>query len=146
LTAETFRASVVPAGNATGAAVPAEVVDALGEGKRPKVTITINGHTWRSRIASMGGRYLVGISAANRAAAGIREGDEIEVTLVLDTEPRDVDEPADLKLGLDAAPTARAAFDRLPFGLRRKHVNDIEAAKAALTRQRRIERLVESLR
>ena len=61
--AETFRSTVVPAGNATGAEVPAEVVDALGEGKRPKVAITINGHTWRSRIVTKGGRYLVGISA-----------------------------------------------------------------------------------
>jgi Domain of unknown function (DUF1905)/Bacteriocin-protection, YdeI or OmpD-Associated len=146
LTAETFRSTVVPAGNATGAEVPAGVVDALGEGKRPQVAITINGHTWRSRIASTGGRYLVGISAANRAAAGIKEGDRIEVTLELDTEPRDVDEPADLKASLDAVPTARAAFDRLPFGLRRKHVNHIEGAKATQTRQRRIGRLVESLR
>lgn len=145
MTAATFRATVIPAGNATGAEVPAEVVTALGEEKRPKVAITINGHTWRSRVASKGGRYLVGISAANRAAAGIAEGDQIEVTLELDTEPRDVDVPADLTVALDAVPTARAAFDRLPFGLRRKHVNDIEAAKAAHTRQRRIERLVESL-
>jgi hypothetical protein len=146
LTAETFRSTVVPAGNATGAEVPAEVVGALGQGKRPKVAITINGHTWRSRVASQGGRYLVGISAANRAAAGIEEGDEIEVTLELDTEPREVDEPADLKVAFDAAPTVRAAFDRLPFGLRRKYVNDIEGAKTPQTRQRRIERLVESLR
>jgi Domain of unknown function (DUF1905)/Bacteriocin-protection, YdeI or OmpD-Associated len=146
LTAKTFRSTVVPAGNATGAEVPAEVIGALGEGKRPKVAITINGHTWRSRVASKGGRYLVGISAANRAAAGIDEGDEIEVTLELDTEPRGVDEPADLKVALDAAPTVRTAFERLPFGLRRKHVNDIEAAKSAQTRERRIERLVESLR
>jgi uncharacterized protein YdeI (YjbR/CyaY-like superfamily) len=57
-----------------------------------------------------------------------------------------VDEPPDLKDALDAAPAARAAFDRLAFGLRRKHVNDIEAAKSDQTRQRRIERLVESLR
>jgi hypothetical protein len=146
VTAESFRTTVVPAGNATGAEVPAQVIDALGEGKRPAVVITINRHTWRSRIASKGGRYLVGISAANRAAAGIHEGDEVEVTLELDTEPREVDEPADLKVALNAAPTARAAFDRLPFGLRRKHVDDIEAAKTAQTRQRRIERLVESLR
>jgi hypothetical protein len=146
LTAETFRSTMVPAGNATGAEVPAEVVGALGEGKRPKVAITINGHTWRSRVPSKGGRYLVGISAGNRAAAGIDEGDEIEVTLELDTEPREVDEPADLMVALDAVPTVRAAFDRLPFGLRRKHVNDIEAAKTAQTRARRIERLVESLR
>src|SRR4029434_4412506 len=101
--AETFRSTVVPAGNATGAEVPAEVVGALGQGKRPKVAITINGHTWRSRVASQGGRYLVGISAANRAAAGIEEGDEIEVTLELDTEPREVDEPADLKVDLAGA-------------------------------------------
>ncbi len=87
----------------------------------------------------MGGRFLVGISAANRAAAGI------EVTLELDTEPREVDAPADLAAAMDSAPTARAAFDRLPFGLRPKHVNDIETAKAAQTRQRRIEPLIESL-
>ena len=117
--AESFRSTVVPAGNATGAEVPAEVVDALGEGKRPKVAITINGHTWRSRIVTKGGRYLVGISAANRAAASIVEGDHIELTLELDTEPRQVDEPADLTVVLDAAPTARAAFDRLPFVARR---------------------------
>jgi uncharacterized protein YdeI (YjbR/CyaY-like superfamily) len=66
--------------------------------------------------------------------------------LQLDTEPRVVDEPPDLQDALDADPTVRAAFDRLAFGLRRKHVNDIEAAKTDQTRQRRIERLVESLR
>ena len=146
MNAKTFRATVVPAGNATGAEVPVEVVEALGQGKRPLVSITINGHSWRSRIASKGGRYLVGISAANRTAAGIAEGDEISVRLELDTEPRDVDEPPDLASALDADPTIRAAFDRLPFGLRRKHVNDIEAAKAEQTRQRRIRRLVQSLR
>src|SRR5215207_11704183 len=63
--------------HATGAEVPAEVVDALGEGRRRKVAITINGHTWRSRIVTKGGRYLVGISAANRAAASIVEGDHM---------------------------------------------------------------------
>src|SRR4029453_3047666 len=130
----------------TGAEVPAEVVGALGEGKRPKGAITINGHTWRSRAASKGGGYRGGIRAATRRGAGIEEGAEIEVTLELDPEPREVDEPADLKAALDATPTVRAAFDRLPFGLRRKHVNDIEAAKTGQTRERRIERLVESLR
>jgi uncharacterized protein YdeI (YjbR/CyaY-like superfamily) len=108
---------------------PPDILDALGEGKRPKV-----------------GRYLVGISAANRAAAGIDDGDEIELTLELDNEPREVDEPFDLKAALDATPPARAGFSRLPFGLRRKHVNDIEAAKTPQTRERRIEGLVNLLR
>jgi Domain of unknown function (DUF1905) len=123
--AETFRVTVVPAGNATGAEVPAEVLDALGEGKRPAVAITINGHTWRSRVASKQGRYLVGLSAANRAAPGIAEGDQIEVTLRLDTEPRELDEPADLKVALDAAPTAprhlRPAPLRAPTQRRQLH-------------------------
>ena len=65
----TFVATVVPAGNATGVEVPAKVVDALAAGKRPPVTITVNGHTWRSRVASKDGRLLIGISAANRAAS-----------------------------------------------------------------------------
>ena len=143
---QTFTATVVPAGNATGVEVPAEVVGALGAGKRPKVDITINGHSWRSRVASMGGRFVVGISAANRAASGIALGDEVDVALELDTEPRVVAEPMDLAEALDADPLAREAFDRLPYGLRRKHVTSIEGAKNAETRQRRIIRLMATLR
>jgi hypothetical protein len=126
--------------------VPAEVVGALASGKRPKVAITINGHTWRSRVASRGGRFLVGISAANRAASGIALGDEVEVALELDIEPRVVAEPTDLAEALDADPPAREAFDRLPYGLRRKHVTAVEDSKSAETRQRRIARLIATLR
>jgi hypothetical protein len=143
---QTFTATVVPAGNATGVEVPAEVVGALGAGKRPKVVITINRHSWRSRVASMGGRFVVGISAANRAASGIVLGDEVEIALELDTEPRVVAEPVDLAGALDADPLAREAFDRLPYGLRRKHVALVEDAKNAATRQRRIIRLIATLR
>lgn len=129
----TFTATVVPAGNATGVEVPAEVVGALQAGTRPKVVITINGHTWRSRVASMGGRFVVGISAAHRAASGIALGDEVEKTLELDTEPRVVAEPMDLAAALDADPLAREAFDRLPYGLRRKQVTAVEDARTAET-------------
>ena len=142
----TFTATVVPAGNATGVEVPAEVVGALGAGKRPKVVITINGHSWRSRVASMGGRFVVGISAANRAASGIALGDEVELTLDLDTEPRVVAEPADLVEALDADPLAREGFDRLPYGLRRKHVAGVEDAKTPRRGERRITRLIATLR
>lgn len=142
----TLTARVVPSGNATGVEVPAEVVGALGAGRRPKVVITINGHSWRSRVASMGGRFVVGISAANRAASGIALGDEVEVALELDAEPRVVAEPGDLAEALDADPLAREAFDRLPYGLRRKHVALVEDAKSAATRQRRIMRLIATLR
>jgi hypothetical protein len=140
-----FSAVVEPAGNATGVEVPAAVVDALGSGRRPKVVITIGGHTWRSRVASMGGRFIVGISAANRAASGISEGDVTEVDLQLDDEPRVVAEPPDLAAALDQAPRARAAFDLLPYGLKNKDVRDIEGAKSPETRQRRIAKLVTAM-
>ena len=82
------------------------MVDALGAGKLSKVAISVNGHTWRSRVASEEGRFIVGISAANRAAAGIAPGDEVEVTLELDTEPRVVAEPPDPAAALDADPSS----------------------------------------
>src|SRR5215470_12070503 len=134
-----FPTTVEPAGNATGIEVPAEIVTAMGAGKRPKVVITINGHTWRSRVASMGGRFIVGISAANRAACGIAEGDNVQADVQLDTEPRAVAEP------LDGDPGARAAFDRLAYGLKRKHVQAIQDAKTPQTRQRRISKLIATM-
>lgn len=140
-----FRATVIPSGNATAVEVPAKVMDALAAGARPAVSITINSHQWRSRIAAMRGLSLIGISAANRKAAGIAEGDTVDVLLELDTEPRVVAEPADLATALGKSKKARAAFDKLPFGLKRKHITQIEEAKAPETRQRRIAKLISAL-
>ena len=140
-----FRAIVIPSGNATAVEIPDDVVQSLGPEARPPVAITINGHTWRSRVAIKDGQRLVGISAANREAAGIAEGQQIEIDLLLDTAPREVEEPEDLKSALDANPAARAAFDKLPFGLKAKHVREIEAAKTPEVRARRIGKLVETL-
>jgi len=67
-----LRCYVEPPEPMRGLEVPPEVVEALGGGKRPAVTITINGHSWRSRVAIMPGRYLLGLSIANRQAAGAR--------------------------------------------------------------------------
>jgi hypothetical protein len=140
-----YIATVIASGNATAVGVPAEVKAALGPQARPPISITINGHSWRSRIALMRGQCLVGISAANRAAAGINPGDSVEVQLELDEGPRDVVEPQDLAVALDAIKRARDAFDRLPFGLKRKHVAAIDDAKSPEVRHRRIVRLVTSL-
>src|SRR5215470_767977 len=99
-----FRSHVEPPEPMKGLEVPAEVVDALGGGKRPPVTITINGHSWKSRVAIMRGRYLLGLSNANRQAAGVTTGDKIEVDLEFDGEPRVVVEPADFARALDSDP------------------------------------------
>ncbi|HWL36979.1 MAG TPA: YdeI/OmpD-associated family protein [Frankiaceae bacterium] len=142
-----FRGTVELGGRtATGIEVPAEVVEGLGSGKRPAVNVTVNGHTYRSTIASMGGRYLLPLSAENRSAAGAQAGDEVDVEVELDTAPRTVDVPADLQAALDADPTARERFDRLAYSHRLRHVLAINEAKAPETRQRRITKAIEMLR
>ena len=138
-----LKALVIPSGNATGVEVPAEIMKQLGPEARPPVTITINNHAWRSRIALMRGQILIGISAANRAAAHIAEGETIEIDLQPDREPRDIPLPPDLAEAL--TDQAKAAFDRLPFGLRRKYLTEIEQAKSPETRQHRIAKLNEQL-
>jgi hypothetical protein len=141
-----FRAYVEPPEPMRGLEVPPEVVESLGQGKRPRVTITINGHSWKSRVAIMRGRYLLGLSRANRQAAGVETGDEVEVELEFDPEPRVVVEPVDFAHALGADPIARAAFDRLPDGRKREHVLAIESAKKPETRTRRIEKALAALR
>jgi len=142
-----FRATVQLHGRtATGIQVPDEVVAALGPSKRPPVRVTIGDHTYRSSVASMGGRFMVGISAENRAATGVAAGDEVDVDLDLDTEPRTVTVPPDFAEALDGDHTARKAFDALAYSHQLRHVLAIEGAKTADTRQRRIAKAVTTLR
>jgi hypothetical protein len=141
-----FRTYVEPPEPMRGLEVPPEVVESLGQGKRPPVTITINGHSWKSRVAIMRGRYLLGLSNANRRAAGVEVGDEVEVEVEFDREPRIVVEPSDFTRALNADPIARAAYDRLPDGRKRQHVREIETAKKPETRIRRIEKALATLR
>lgn len=140
-----FKATVIPSGNATAVEVPRAALDSLEAGARPLIAVTINGHRWRTRVAAMRGLSLVGVSAANRKASGIAEGDLVEVELELDVEPRIVDAPADVAAALDQHPALRPAFEDLPFGLRRKLIATIEEARAPETRARRIAKLVEEL-
>lgn len=140
-----FKAKVVPSGNATAVEVPKAVLEKLNAGSRPLIVIVINGHTWRSRVAAMRGMYLVGISAANRKASAISEGDIVEVGLALDVAPRTVEEPEDVTFALNKRKALRAAFESLPFGLRRKHIASIEEAKSPETRLRRITKLLGEL-
>jgi hypothetical protein len=134
-----FRAALFASGKtATGIEVPPPVVEELGGGKRAKVAVTLRGHTYRSSIAVMGGRYLIPVSAEVRAAAGVAAGDELEVEVVLDEAPREVEVPADLAAALAAEPAAGAAFAALSYSHQRRHVLAVEGAKAPETRARRV--------
>lgn len=131
--------------NATGLPMPAEAVAAMGSGKKPKVKVTLNGYTYRSTVAAYGEVYMLPLSAEHRSAAGVNAGDEVEVTLELDLEPRTVEVPADLAAALAAQPGARAAFDGLAYSARKEHVRQVESAKAPETRARRIAGIVAKL-
>ncbi len=142
-----FRATVELGGKtATGIAVPDQVVTALGAGKRPAVRVTVGGHSYRTTVASMGGRFLVPLSADNRTAAGVAAGDEVDVEMVADTLPRKIVVPNDLAEALAADPEARAFFDALAYTHRKEWVRWIEDAKKAETRASRLTDTISSLR
>jgi len=142
-----FRTTILQGDKtATGIRVPDEVVEALGAGKRPKVLVTIRGYTYRNSVAVMGGEYMIGVSAENRAGAGVAGGDEVDVDIELDTAPREVTLPPDFAAALDAEPEARRTFDSLSYSNKSWHVLQIEGAKTDETRQRRIVKSVAALR
>ncbi len=142
-----FRTNVLLGGKtATGLPVPADVVEALGGGKKPAVTVTLRGHTYRTTVASRGGQFLVPLSAENRAAAGVAAGDDVEVGIALDTAPRELDVPADLAEALAADDTARARFESLSYSAKQRFVLPIGQAKTAETRRRRVAKVITDLR
>ncbi|MFD2421100.1 YdeI/OmpD-associated family protein [Amycolatopsis pigmentata] len=142
-----FRATIQLSGKtATGIPVPPDVVTALDAGRRPPVLVTVGGHTYRGRVAVMGGQYLVGLSAEHRAKAGVTAGEEVEVELALDTEPREISVPADLAEALSGDTEAKRFFDGLSYSNKRRVVMPIDDAKTAETRQRRLTKAVAALR
>ena len=100
----------------------------------------------RSSVAPMGGVYMIGVSDEVRRNAGVAGGDEVDVDLELDTEPRVVTVPADFAAALDAEPDALRTFEALSYSNKSWHVLQVEGAKTDETRQRRIAKSVEILR
>jgi len=142
-----FRAKLLLNGKtATGIRVPPEVVASLGNGKKPAVVVTINNYTYRSTVASMGGEFMLPVSAEHRTGAGIVAGDEIEVSLALDTEPRVVTVPTDFADALAADSIAQQKFNTLAYSHKLQHVLAIEDAKTPETRQKRIVKAIAMLK
>jgi hypothetical protein len=141
-----FRAVLETNGKtATGIEVPAAVVAGLGSGQRPKVRVTLGDYTYRTTVGVLGGRSLIPVSSDVRVRAGVAAGDQLDVDVVLDDEPRTVAVPDDLRVALDAKPKARRAFDALSYSHQRAHVLAVEGAKKPETRTRRIERVITDL-
>ena len=137
-----FKTTLTAMGNNTGIEVPEEVIEALGSGKRPPVMVKVNGYEYQNTVGVMGGKYLVSVSAAVRAATGLKGGDPIDVTLTVADKPGSVELPPDFEAALNADKTALTFFGNLSNSLQRFHVDNINGAKTAETRQRRIQKSI----
>ncbi len=142
-----FRTTILQAGKtATGIQIPDEVIAKLGTSKKPAVRVTINGYSYRSTVAVMGGKFMVGVNAESREKAKVAGGDKVDVEIALDTEPRDVTVPADFATMLGRNAKARLHFDGLSYSKKKAFVQSVEGAKTAETRQRRIDKALADLR
>ena len=142
-----FRALLQPRGPAAAVVLDDAQVAAVGEGaRRFPVVATVNGYTWRTSVARMGGEFLLGLNKEVRQRAGVEAGDEADVTVELDTAPREVELPAALAAALAADPQAQASFEHLAFTHRKEYARWVAEAKQEETRQRRVQRALEMIR
>ena len=141
----TFQTVILQTGkNTAGIQVPEEIIEKLGAGKRPLVRVTVNHYTYRSAVAVMDGQYMISFNSEHRKATGVQGGDETNVTLELDVEPRTVEIPQDLKDALIKA-NGLDAFEKSAPSMKKEYVRQVEEAKAQETRERRIAKIVEKL-
>ncbi len=140
-----FHTTILKTGkNTAGIQVPEEIMQKLDAGKQPLVRVTINKYTYRSAVAVMGGKYMISFNPDHRKAAGVQAGEEADVTLEVDLEPRTVEIPKDLKDALTKA-NVLAAFEKTAPSMKKEYVRQVEEAKAQETRERRIKKIVEKL-
>jgi len=136
-TSRTFRTRVVRDGSMCYIPVTFDPKAVFGKVRAP-VRVTLNGHTFRSTIAAMGGPPCIPLRKSNRDAAGLEGGETVQVEVALDTAKREVTPPADLMRGLRAAPPAWERWQELSYTHQREHVEAIDEAKKPETRSRRI--------
>ena len=142
-----FRSKVLLAGKtATGVEVPAKVVEGLGSSRRPLVRVTINGYTYRSAIAVMGGTYMLGISDEVRKNTGVGGGDTIDVDVELDTQAREVEVPPELTKALAKDAKAKKYFESLSYSGKYRLTAPIANGKTPETRARNLDKAMKELK
>ena len=139
-----FEAALERRGSGHLIALPFDAREAFGRVRAP-VRATIAGHTFRTTTMRYGGVDYIGLNREVREAAGVGQGDEVEVQLEPDAEPRVVDVPPELASALARDARAKATFDSLSYTHRREYARWVADAKRADTRARRLEKSVEML-
>lgn len=143
-TTQSFTTELIKGdGDTAGFVIPDAVVEAFGQGKKPKVVVTLNdGFSYPNTVAVMGGKFMIGVSKERRKLAGVTPGEKVKVTLTLDTAPRVMEVPPDLRAALDDNKAAAAHFATLSYSNQRRHIDPINEAKSEETRARRIAKSV----
>ena len=141
MTSKTFRTKIVRDGSICFIPLTFDPKTVFGRVRAP-VKVTLNGYTYRSTIAAMGGPPCVPLRKSNREAAGLEGGETIDVRLDLDTDKREITPPADLGAALKATPHALERWRELSYTHQREHIEAIEAAKKPETKGRRIENAI----
>jgi Bacteriocin-protection, YdeI or OmpD-Associated/Domain of unknown function (DUF1905) len=137
-----FATTVTATGNNTGIVVPDEVIEQLAAGRRPPVLVSVNGYEYRTTVGVMNGRAMISVSAAVRKATGLQGGDAVEVSLAVADSPRELTVPPDFAAALAADEQAGVFFGGLSNSLQRYHIDNVNGAKSADTRQRRIDKAI----
>ena len=126
--------------------IPFNVAQVYGTKGQVKVKAFFNGYEYRGSVVPMGGgNHVLGIRKDIRKAINKTVGDEIEVKLERDLEPRQVTIPPELEAAFNENPEARSAFEKLAFTHQREHVAYITEAKKPETRLRRTEKTITQL-
>ena len=140
-----FKTKIVQTGNNTGIEVSEKALDELGGGKKPLVVVTLNNYSYRSAVGKMGGKFMISLSAEHRTNAKVNGGDIVEVSIELDTAPRTVALPADLKTAFEKNKTAKTNFKKLAPSKQKALVLSITDAKTEDTKIKRISKVIEQL-
>lgn len=144
MSTKTFKATIVRQDGMCYIPLTFDPKAVFGKTRAP-VKVTLNGFTFRSTIAAMGGPPCIPLRKSNQQAARLDGIDRLDVRLDLDTEPRVVTAPADLVRALKAA-SAWGRWQELSYSHQREHVEAIEQAKKPETRARRIKHAVDMVR
>ena len=143
--AKTFKTTIFRDGSMCFIPVTFDPKDVFGKVRAP-VKVTVNGYTYRSTIAAMGGPPCIPLRRSNREAAGLEGGETLDVRLELDTDTREVKPPADFVKALKAAPEAWDRWHDMSYSHQREYAEAVAEAKKPETRARRIAGAVKMIR
>jgi hypothetical protein len=142
VTSKTVEVSIYSNGSMCAIPVPFDPKEIFGKVRAP-VKVTVNGYTFRSTIARMGGQTFIPLRKSNREGAAVSGGDRVKVRIAADSEARVVEVPPELAKALKGRPGLWKQWGVLSYTNQRECAESVLGAKRPETRARRIAKVVE---